>query len=101
MKNKANILLEIHLKELGIEFECEYKFHARRKWRFDYLLSDPHVIEIEGGTWISGRHNRGKGFLADMEKYREAAAMGYKVYRFSTEEVMNGTAKKFIQEHCL
>jgi hypothetical protein len=36
-----------------------------------------------------------------MEKYREAAALGYRVYRFSPQEVLNGTALEFLRRHCL
>ena len=104
IKNDANLLLEKHLAELGIEFQKEFKFHACRKWRFDYMLSRSAfscAIEIEGGIHTGGRHVRGKGYANDLEKYRMATAMGYLVYRFSTEEVLNGTAKKFIKENCL
>lgn len=106
MKSDAHVLLEIHLKELGLTFLPEYKFHPERNWRFDYVTysKDPEksvAIEIEGAIWTQGRHTRGKGYLKDLEKYREAAALGYKVYRFSTQEVLTGVARKFIQEHCL
>jgi len=106
-RTDAQILLEIHLRELGLEFVPEFKFHPEREWRFDYLVMDPfrkHIpncaIEIEGGVWKQGRHTRGSGYLKDMEKYREAAALGYKVYRFSPQEVLNGTALEFLRKHC-
>jgi hypothetical protein len=107
VKREANLVLEQHMRELGFDrFVREYKFHPKRKWRFDYLL-DPDwdsfgdvAIEIEGGIWNNGAHVRGKHYQSDMEKYREAAAMTFKVYRFSVQEVLNGTAKKFIKEHC-
>lgn len=107
MKSEAHILLEIHLKELGLTFVPEFQFHDTRKWRFDYVIpnqspSAPTVaIEIDGGVWTQGRHTRGQGYLGDLEKFREAAAMGYAVYRFSTQEVLNGKAREFIKEHCL
>lgn len=105
VKNEANLLLEMHLGELGLKFCKEYRFHSKRQWRFDYLLTPgpqpaTFALEIEGGIWTRGRHTRGKGYQADLEKYREAAAMGFKVFRFSTEEVLNGTARKFIAENC-
>ena len=109
-KTDAQILLEIHLKELGLEFMTEYKFHPKREWRFDYYIVkrgvanfvvDSWAVEIEGGIWTRGRHTRGKGYLSDMEKYREAAASGIKVFRFATQEVLDGTARAFIAEHCV
>jgi hypothetical protein len=102
-KSEAQILLEMHLKELGIPFMPEYKFHPNRRWRFDYVLDRPNwtALEIEGAIWTRGRHTRGSGYAKDLEKYREAAALGYRVYRFSTQEVLDGTAKAFIAKHCL
>jgi hypothetical protein len=99
-KTDAQILLEIHLKELGLEFVPEAQFHPDRKWRFDYALGKKQAIEIEGAVWRQGRHTRGKGYMADMEKYREAAALGWRVYRFAPQEVLNGTARAFIERCC-
>lgn len=103
MKSDAHWLLEQHLQELGIKFMPEFVFHEDRKWRFDYVLERPGpiVVEIEGGIWTRGRHTRGKGFLGDMEKYNFATMMGYLVLRFSTQQVLDGTAREFIKEHCL
>lgn len=56
------------------------------------------LIEVEGGIWSGGRHTRGKGYIGDMEKYNEAAAMGYKVLRFSTEQVKSGLAIQQIEK---
>lgn len=114
-KPDAHTLLEEHMKELGLGFVPEYRFHSKRKWRFDYLvwihmdndsapafanIGRPKVvaIEIEGGIWARGRHTRGAGYQADLEKYREATRMGFSVYRFSTQEVVNGTAREFLAE---
>jgi very-short-patch-repair endonuclease len=103
--DKANILLEIHLNELGLKFMREHKFHPKRRWRFDYIIFNPRMcrtaVEIEGAIWTQGRHTRGSGYTKDLEKYREAAVLGWRVLRFSTQEVLNGTARAFIKEHCV
>ena len=97
-KNEAGDLMAIHLAELGYEFIREYKFHHSRLWRFDFLLAESSVaVEIEGGIWSKGRHIRGAGFLADMEKYNTATMQGYRVLRFSTQQVLTGEAKKWLK----
>ena len=69
-------------KELGLEVVKEYRFHETRKWRFDYAVPEKWVaIEVEGGAFTQGRHTRGRGFVADMEKYNTAGLMGWQVLR--------------------
>lgn len=85
--------LAMQLKGLKINFEREFEFCADRKWRADFhLIGKMVLIEVEGGIWSGGRHTRGKGFIADMEKYNTAQNLGYKVLRFSTEQVKSGLA---------
>ncbi|MCH4243731.1 hypothetical protein [Acinetobacter gerneri] len=82
-----------HLQAYRIEFEQEFQFNKDRKWRADfYLVGTNILIEVEGGIWSNGRHTRGKGYIADMEKYNSATALGYSVYRYSTEQVKSGLA---------
>ena len=89
-----------HIKAVGIVTpEREYLFHPDRKWRFDF--SWPHLkiaVEVEGGTRQNGRHNRHEGFTADVIKYNWAARLGWKVYRFTSEQVKNGEAIWFLKE---
>jgi hypothetical protein len=83
-------LLEKFLDDLikkGIikSWEKEYRFLKDRKYRFDYaifLTNDEKVaVEVEGGVWVQGRHNRGGGFIKDMEKYNLAIVEGWKLFR--------------------
>ena len=61
----------------------EYMFHPSRKWRFDFAWPSKKIaMEIEGGAWISGRHNRGSGFTNDMIKYNAACELGWRVLRY-------------------
>lgn len=70
----------------GPELVCEFQFHPSRKWRFDFAHSDSRVaVEIEGGTWVAGRHTTGTGFERDCEKYNEAAFLGWVVFRLTQE----------------
>ena len=69
----------------------EYKFHPTRKWRFDYYWPKEKVaLEVEGAVWVQGRHTRGSGFIKDMEKYNEAAAMGIRVLRCTPQQLKKG-----------
>lgn len=66
----------------------EYRFHPVRRWRFDVAWPDRMVaLEIEGGVFTGGRHTRGKGYSADMEKYNEAAARGWTVLRVRPDQL--------------
>jgi uncharacterized protein (UPF0128 family) len=67
------------------EPEYEFKFHATRKWRFDlawkrYTDGGKHLaVEVQGGIWSGGRHNRGAAMLKEWEKLNEAAAAGWRI----------------------
>lgn len=64
-----------------------------RQWRFDFAWPDRQIAaEIEGGIWTGGRHSRGAGFSKDIVKYNAAAELGWFVFRFSGDDVNNGSA---------
>lgn len=97
--SEGEAVLSQHLKAHKIEFEQEFQFNSERKWRADFHLVDTKIlIEVEGGIWTNGRHTRGKGYIADMEKYNSAAVLGYSVYRYSTEQVKSGKAIEEIRQ---
>jgi len=74
--------------------EAEYRFDASRRWRFDFAWPDRRLaVEQEGGIWTNGRHTRGRGYLADLEKYNAATLAGWRVLRFTPEQINAG--------HCL
>jgi len=45
------------------------------------------ALEIDGGIWIDGRHNRAASYIKDMEKLNEAALLGWCVLRVPTDWV--------------
>jgi len=66
----------------------EYKFDAKRKWRFDFAWpSLMFAVEVEGLTHDGGRHQRIAGFEADLEKYQAAMLQGWTVYRVSPKQI--------------
>jgi very-short-patch-repair endonuclease len=69
----------------GPELHEEFYFNPNRRWRFDFAHVETRVaIEIEGGVFTQGRHTRGSGFEDDCEKYNCATAMGWRVFRLTT-----------------
>lgn len=79
--------------------EREYRFLPPRRWRFD-LAWPPRKLaaEIEGGTWITGRHSRGSGMRSDAEKYNAATLAGWKVLRFTSDMVRDGSAVSVLEQ---
>lgn len=69
----------------------EYRF-CDRMWRFDWAWPGVHkvALEVEGGVWSMGRHLRSTGFLKDMEKYNEAAILGWCVLRCTPQDIETG-----------
>lgn len=71
----------------------EFLFARPRKFRADFAWPDLMIlVEIEGGVWTGGRHTRGAGFSKDCEKQNLAALAGYRVFRFTGDQVKNGSA---------
>lgn len=70
------------------EPETEYRFDNTRRWRFDFAFVDSKVaVEIEGGIFTQGRHNRAAGYAADCEKYNAAIEAGWRVLRYTGDMV--------------
>lgn len=79
-------MLEHFIKQSGLNFIREYRFHPVRRWRFDFAFPDHKIaVEVEGGTWVRGAHVRGKHYRSDCEKYLEAAILGWTVLRFTSD----------------
>jgi hypothetical protein len=88
------------LKDAGLPApEIEYVFAPPRRWRFDYAWRDKHVaLEVEGGVWTMGRHIRGAGFLADMEKYNRAAVREWCVLRVVPSQLCTAATIELLRQ---
>ena len=82
----------------GPPLEREFRFDPKRRWRADFAhLPSRTLIEIEGGIYINGRHNRAAGFAADLEKYLEAALAGWRVIRLGPGEITFHTVGRIMR----
>jgi very-short-patch-repair endonuclease len=87
-----NLLFQCRAARLPMPIP-EYRFHPTRKWRLDLAWPDRWLyVEVDGGTWVGGRHNRGKGYEADCEKLNAACLQGWRGLRFTTAMVKDGRA---------
>lgn len=95
-KSEGEELMALHIRiEKLPSPEREFAFaRPERKWRFDFAWPAPRriAVEVEGGTRGNGRHVRHAGFVNDAEKYNTATILGWRVLRFTTDQVRDGTA---------
>ena len=92
-------LLESHIQLAGLPKPArEFRFHPRRRWRFDFAWPLYKVaVEVDGGIYCRGRHVRGAGFERDAEKGNEAVLAGWRVLHFTPRQVKSGTAVQTIE----
>ena len=77
----------------------EFRFHPTRRWRFDLAWPVFAVaVEQDGGIWTGGRHSGGAGQIKDMEKLNNAALLGWRVFRFTPQQIRNGQARLFMTQ---
>ena len=87
------------MKAAGIPTpEREVRLIPGRRFRFDFVWRDQFVaLEVDGGEFIQGRHQRPGGFRSDAEKMSLAAAQGYRVLRVTGSMVRDGSALTLIE----
>lgn len=101
MKTSYNpAIVNAFFKEQGIpEPEYEYRFHPSRLWRFDLAwpltpLDSQRketvigvAIEVDGGIWIAGGHNRGAQIKKTWEKENEANCLGWHILKCEPKDL--------------
>lgn len=80
----------------GIPFEREARFCSRR-WRWDFALPGKIAVEVQGGLWRGGAHNRGRGVHRDIEKHNRAVELGWLVLYVTAEMIDSGEALALIE----
>jgi very-short-patch-repair endonuclease len=93
-------LLLVHMRERNLpEPTREYRFHPTRKWRFDFAWIPLLIaVEVEGGIWTMGGHNRGRIYADNCMKYNEAVMLGWSLLRFTTDHINSLYAINTIEE---
>jgi very-short-patch-repair endonuclease len=100
---KIDFLTQIKLAGLP-KPEPEFKFHPTRKWRADWAWPEEKlIVEMEGGIFGSSRrgqkagwHQSISGMLDDMDKYNQMALLGYRLLRFTPQQMDDGPAVRTI-----
>jgi very-short-patch-repair endonuclease len=86
--------IKIYYPHVRAEMVAEYRFHHKRLWRFDFAFPSQMIgIELQGGTWVNGGHNRGAQMSKDYEKINTAQATGWKVFQFTTDMLRDNPQK--------
>ena len=73
---------------------------TNRRFRADYYLPNlKTIIEVNGGQYINGRHNRGGvGYENDLTKLNLAQRHGFKIYQFTYEMIKRGELTKTLED---
>jgi len=91
--------LELYLSKYG-EVVKEKKisdFGIQRKFRYDYFLPKLQTaIEINGGSYIGGRHNFGEGYERDLMKFNLTMAIGLRLFQFTYSMLLRQEYKLFL-----
>ncbi len=78
--------MKLLLRLAGFEYIEEYKFHDKRKFRFDLVilpLEQKLAVEYDGLFSEKSRHTTPSGFSRDQEKMNLALSLGWRVLRYS------------------
>ena len=91
--------LQTQLRQVELpDPEWYFRFHPERKWEFDAAYPALMLaLEVEGGQWIYGRHNRPEGYTQDCRKYNTAALNGWLLLRFTPAMIDSGEAVRVIE----
>ena len=88
------------LTEAKIPFEAQYKAIPPRRYSWDFLIPEAHLlIEIQGGTWTHSGHTTHDGLHRDYTKNNLAVMAGWPVMYFDAEMVHGGEALTTVTEY--
>ena len=94
-KSDLEATLALHLRVNNFpEWETEYRFHPKRRWRIDFAWPEQRVaLEVQGGIHMAkSGHNTAAGITRDCEKANEAVVLGWKVLSVTADQIRDGSA---------
>lgn len=99
-KSKLEDELSQQLKLLKVKKPVrEYRFSNTRRFRFDFAWPQEKVAcEVQGGIWVGGRHNRGKGYENDCDKLNLCQLDGWLLLYVTTTHIARGDAAELIRK---
>jgi len=97
-REALELLMLQQMRAVGIEPLRQHQFHPTRQWRADFAIKACMlIIEVDGGTLVNGRHNRGTGMDEDRRKAAEAMMLGWRVLHVTGSHVKSGEAIRWIE----
>ena len=91
-------MLASHLSYAGIAFVRQAQPFPLRKFAVDFLIGDL-IVEIDGGIYRRDpSHSSITGILRDMTKQNLATLNGYRMLRFTGQQVEDGDALAMIEQ---
>lgn len=75
----------------GPELVREHRFHATRRWRFDFAYLQGRIaFEIQGGIYSpQSGHRSFEGVQRDYEKINAAQLLGWQVFQLTSGDLKN------------
>ncbi|MCY1161811.1 hypothetical protein D9M71_18750 [compost metagenome] len=76
---------EHSLNVFGIKYEKKFQFKSTKHCRSDFHLIEHRIlVEISGGPWSGGRGGKLKNKAWSLDRYDDAAEMGFTVVRLES-----------------
>jgi hypothetical protein len=80
--------------------ELSPRITPKRKWSVDFVFHLQNFqklhVEVQGGTWIRGRHSRGVGARSDAQKLNYASCIGHRTLYITSDMIRDKTALDWI-----
>lgn len=87
-QHKIKDWIQLHLEAWcdahRLKLHTEFMFDTERLWKFDWAIPRKKIaFEYEGLNSKKSRHTTKSGYTGDTDKYNEATAQGWRVYRYT------------------